>query len=130
MSKNHDVTKLIAMPEEKFSVCLETLAKKLVSNSEYNQEFMKDPKKALEDLGISLKEGVEVKIVESEEEAKKLPPNVLPFIKRKRESKILPQELQKVAGGIDGSMDLPPDSIGIPSCLGNFSGLSLPQRIR
>jgi hypothetical protein len=93
MTNPHKLSEFTDMPKEKFQECLERVDMKV---------FIENPTKALIDAGVTLKEGIALKYVETEEEANALPANVLPLMRTKKNNEELSmQDLDKVAGGED-----------------------------
>jgi hypothetical protein len=79
------------MTEENFQECLEIMDMKA---------FMDNPTQALIDAGVTLKKGITLQFVETEEAANALPANVFPLMRTQKESGELSEgDLDKVAGG-------------------------------
>lgn len=91
MNKLVKLSECSDMTENEFNQCLVRVNEKA---------FMENPTQALIDAGVRLKEGVTLKFVENEEEAKLLPSNVFPLIHPQKNNEELSIEaLDKVAGG-------------------------------
>lgn len=87
----HKLSDCADMPNEQFNECLKQVDMKV---------FMKNPAQALINAGVTVKNGVEFKFVETEEEADALPANVFPITIAKSEGSLSMEHLDKVAGGI------------------------------
>ncbi len=90
MTNPHKLSECADMPEEQFQECLERVAM---------NAFMENPTQALIDAGVTLKNGVTLKFVETEAEANSLPEKVFPLMRPQRNNEELTMaDLDKVAG--------------------------------
>lgn len=92
MSNPRKLSECTDMTEQKFKECLERVDMK---------SFMENPTQALIDAGVTLKKGVTLKFVETEEAANALPANVFPLIQTPKNTEELTlNDLDKIAGGV------------------------------
>jgi hypothetical protein len=91
MTNPHKLSECADMTEEKFQECFERVDMKV---------FMENPTQALTDAGITLKKGVILKFVETEEAANALPAGVFPLVRTKKNNEELTlDDLDKAVGG-------------------------------
>lgn len=91
MGKPETLYQYANMSEEEFKKCIGRIE---------IQTFIENPTQALRDVGINLKEGMSIKFVASEEEAKSLPSNVIPIkVPQENNEALSMNDLDKVAGG-------------------------------
>jgi bacteriocin-like protein len=91
MNKPHKLSDFTDMSKEEFTSCLAKMNR---------DEFIKDPTKALIEAGVSIKQGITFKFVETETEKNKLPANIIPLpMHMKHSDQLSEKELDSITGG-------------------------------
>ncbi|WP_133128365.1 hypothetical protein [Legionella nagasakiensis] len=96
---------IFAMPKDELESIINVIKHKCKNDEEFKTRLKENPTDVLNAEGIRLQPNIRFKLVESEEEAKKLPENVIPFTfqEQKKES-VSPEDLKEVAGGVSFSL--------------------------
>ena len=94
---------IFAMPQENLIQCMQKINLKCKNDEEFKQQLKDNPTETLKKEGVQLQPNIRFQTIQTEEEAKDLPDNVIPFaIQEQKKGALSSNDLKKVAGGMAG----------------------------
>lgn len=99
MKKGLNYEKLFAIPQEEVDDIMKLVEAKCKKDKSFELALMTNPTETLTKEGLELLPGVHFQIVNTEEEANRLPNHVIPLTLANRHACLPLDDLDKVAGG-------------------------------
>lgn len=99
MSKDISYEQMLVTSQDRFNKIMKHVINKCKNDKTFEHNLLNNPTEILKQEGLELQPNVSFQTVKTEEEARLLPNNVIPFLLKEKQGPLSEEDLDKVVGG-------------------------------